>query len=116
MQVRNVHIGIENCGLAQYKLRVVKVLHGLNPHIKQEICPTEAFFVTDVLQNWISQIKISCKMYQEEIHFEKLFLKQFELVLAHLTLVTLTFDTKIYRVYLLPRMDVWTRYEAFSSY
>ena len=33
-------------------------------------------------------------MYEEEIHFEKLFLKQFEMVLEHLTLVTLTFDPK----------------------
>ena len=31
-------------------------------------------------------------MYEEEIHFEKLFLNQFEMVLEHLTLVTLTFD------------------------
>ena len=31
-------------------------------------------------------------MYEEEIHFGKLFPKQFEMVLEHLTLVTLTFD------------------------
>ena len=31
-------------------------------------------------------------MYIEEIHFRKLFLKQFKMVLEHLTLVTLTFD------------------------
>ena len=33
-------------------------------------------------------------MYEEEIHFGKLFLKQFERVFEHLTLVTLTFDTE----------------------
>jgi len=31
-------------------------------------------------------------MYEEEIHFGKLLLKQSEMVLAHLTPVTLTFD------------------------
>ena len=31
-------------------------------------------------------------MYEEEIHFEKLLLKQSEMVLEHLTLVTLTFN------------------------
>jgi len=31
-------------------------------------------------------------MYDEEIHFGKLLLKQFKMVLEHLTLVTLTFD------------------------
>jgi len=31
-------------------------------------------------------------MYEEEIHFGKLLLKQSEMVLEHLTLVTLTFD------------------------
>jgi len=31
-------------------------------------------------------------MYEEEIHFGKLFCKQFEMVLEHLTLVTLTVD------------------------
>jgi len=31
-------------------------------------------------------------MYDVEIHFGKLLLKQFEMVLEHLTLVTLTFD------------------------
>ena len=31
-------------------------------------------------------------MYEEEIHFVKLLLKQPETVLAHLTLATLTFD------------------------
>jgi len=33
-------------------------------------------------------------MYEEEIHFGKLFVKQFEMVIEHLTLVTLTFDLK----------------------
>jgi len=31
-------------------------------------------------------------MYEEEIHFGKLLLKQSEIVLEHLTMVTLTFD------------------------
>ena len=31
-------------------------------------------------------------MYDEEMRFGKLFLKQFDMVLEHLTLVTLTFD------------------------
>ena len=53
-------------------------------------------------------------MYEEEIHFGKLLIKQSETVLAHLTLVTLTFDSvnpKINKVQLLPRMDVWTKFE-----
>ena len=54
-------------------------------------------------------------MYEEEIHFGKLFLKQFEMVLEHLTLVTMTFDPKINRVPLLPRMDVWTKFEDGRS-
>jgi len=33
-------------------------------------------------------------MYEEEIHFSKLLLKQFETVLAQLNLVTLTCDPK----------------------
>jgi len=49
-------------------------------------------------------------MYEEEIHFGKLFLKQFEMVLEHLT-----FDPKINRVPLLPRMDVWTKFEDGRS-
>jgi len=46
-------------------------------------------------------------MYEGEIIFGKLLLKQFEMVLEHLTLVT--FDPKINRVPLLPRSDVWTK-------
>jgi len=51
-------------------------------------------------------------MYEEEIHFGKLLLKQSETVLTHLTPVSLTFDpvTKINRVPLLPRTDVWTKF------
>ena len=45
----------------------------------------EAFFITDVLYNWISQFKVVVQMYEEEIHFGKLLLKQYERVLAHLT-------------------------------
>jgi len=37
------------------------------------------------------------------------------MVLAHLTLVTLTFNPKINRVPLLPRMDVWTKFEKGRS-
>jgi len=46
------------------------------------------------LYNCISQFKISCTklMYEEEIDFWKLLLKQSEMVLEHLTPVTLTFD------------------------
>jgi len=44
-------------------------------------------------------------MYEEEIHFVKLLIKQPETVLVHLTLVTLTFDPKINRVSPLPRTD-----------
>ena len=51
-------------------------------------------------------------MYEEEIHFGKLFVKQFEMVIEHLTLVTLTFDLETIRVPLLPRMDVWTKFEV----
>jgi len=36
--------------------------------------------------------KYVAQMYEEEIHFGKLLLKQYETVLAHLTQVTLTFD------------------------
>ena len=52
----------------------------------------EAFFITDVLYNWISQFKVVVQMYEEEIHFGKLLLKQSEIVLAHLIPVTLTFN------------------------
>ena len=38
-------------------------------------------------------------------------LKQSETVLTNLTLVTVTFGHKINRVPLLPRMDVWTKFE-----
>ena len=48
-------------------------------------------------------------MYEEEIHFRKLFLKQFETVLEHLML------TKIKRVPLLRRMDVWSKSEEVRS-
>ena len=36
-------------------------------------------------------------------------------VLAHLTSMTLTFDTKITRVRLLSRMNVWTKFEEGRS-
>ena len=36
-------------------------------------------------------------------------------VLADLTPVTLTFDPKINRVSLLPKMDVWTKFEKGRS-
>ena len=54
-------------------------------------------------------------MYEEEIHLWKSFHKQFEMVLEHLTLVTLTFDPEIDRVPLLPRMDVWDIFEEGRS-
>ena len=54
-------------------------------------------------------------MYEEEIHFGKLLLKQFEMVLEHLTMVTLTFDLKINRVQLLHRTNVWTKFEEGRS-
>ena len=54
-------------------------------------------------------------MYEEEIHFGKLLLKQFEMVLEHLTMVTLTFDPKINRVQLLHRTNVWTKFEEGMS-
>ena len=50
-------------------------------------------------------------MYEEEIHFGKILLKQSEMVLTHLTPVTLTFDPVIYRVHMLPKMYVWTKFE-----
>ena len=51
-------------------------------------------------------------MYEEEIHFGKLLVKQLEMVLAHLTL---TFEPKIKSVPLLPRTDVWTKFEEGRS-
>ena len=45
-------------------------------------------------------------MYEEEIHFGKLLLKQFEMVLEHLT---------INRVQLLHRTNVWTKFEEGRS-
>ena len=54
------------------------------------LCPLKLFFfVTDVLYNWISQFKISCTNVCRKKSFSKLLLN---MVLAHLTLVTLTFD------------------------
>ena len=43
-------------------------------------------------QSKTSQFKIVKQMYDEEIHFGKLLLKQSDTVLAHLNPVTLTFD------------------------
>jgi len=37
------------------------------------------------------------------------------MVLAHLKLVTLIFDPTINRIPLLPRMDVWTKFEEGRS-
>ena len=54
-------------------------------------------------------------MYEEEIHFGKLLLKQFEMILEHLTWVTLTFDPKSIGVRLLPMTDVWTKLEEGMS-
>jgi len=51
-------------------------------------------------------------MYEEEFHIGKLFLKQFEMVLEHLTL---TFDPEIIRIPLLTRMIVWTKFEEGRS-
>jgi len=45
-------------------------------------------------------------MYDEEIQVREIVLKQFEMVLEHNTLVT-----KINSVPLLPKMDVWTKFE-----
>ena len=50
-------------------------------------------------------------MYEEEIHFRNCY----STVLADLTPVTLTFDPKINRVSLLPKMDVWTKFEKGRS-
>ena len=71
--------------------------------------PSKAFFVADVLYRWIAQ------MFEEEIQFGNSLLKQSGTVLAHLTLVTLTFDPKINRVSLLPRIDVGTKCEEGKS-
>ena len=48
---------------------------------RKTLCPLKTFFVTDVLYHWISQFKFR----KSEIHFGKLLLKQFEMVLIHLT-------------------------------
>jgi len=54
-----------------------------------------------------------------EIHFGKLLLKQSDMVLTHLTPVTLTFDPVIPKsiryVPLLPMTDVWTKFEEGRS-
>ena len=56
------------------------------------------------------------KMYEEEIHFGKLSLEQYETVLTHLTLtVTWNFDPNINRIPLLPRTDVRTKFEEDRS-
>ena len=60
--------------------------------------PPKAFFVTNILYNWIRQFQISSEM-----------------VLKHLMVVTLTFDPQINRVHLLPRIDVWTKFEEDGS-
>ena len=55
-------------------------------------------------------------MYEEEIHFGKLLLKQSETVLTYLTLVTLTFDPVIPKsINLLPRTDVLAKFEEGRS-
>ena len=43
------------------------------------------------------------------------YLNKAEMVLTHFTPVALTFDLKNNRVHLLPRMDVWTKFEEGSS-
>ena len=49
-------------------------------------------------------------MYEEEIHFGKLLLKQSETVLTHLTLVTQNQEG-----YPGPRTNVWTKFEEGRS-
>jgi len=49
-------------------------------------------------------------MYEEDIHFGKVLLKQTETVLTHLTLVTLAQQSIG-----LPRTDVWTEFEEGRS-
>jgi len=53
-------------------------------------------------------------MYEEEIHFGKVLLKQSEMVLEHFTLVTFDPMTPKSIGFLLPRMDVWTKFEESS--
>ena len=50
-------------------------------------------------------------MYEEEIHFGKLLLKQSETALTHWTSVTMIFDHNIVSIPLLPMTDVWTKFE-----
>ena len=57
-------------------------------------------------------------MYEEEIHFGRLLLKQSDMVLEHLTPVTLTFsfrNPRINRVHMLTRMDVRTEFKEDRS-
>ena len=56
-------------------------------------------------------------MYEEEIHFGKLLLKQSETVLTYLTLMILIFDPviKIKSINLLPMTDVLTKFEEGRS-
>ena len=68
--------------------------------------PKVVFFATDVLYNWFSQFKISCTNVWRRNSFSKL-LNGFG-----------TFDSgdpKINRVPLLPRTDVWTKFEECRS-
>ena len=52
------------------------------------------FFVIDFLHYWISLLKKNAQMYEEEIYFGKVLLKQSETVLAYLKAVTWPSDPK----------------------
>ena len=80
--------------------------------------PPKAFFVTNVLYNWIRQFKISCTNVWRRNSF-------WEIVTKTIRNGFVTFDPgdlylwpsdpKINRVPLLPRMDVWTKIEEGRS-
>ena len=80
--------------------------------------PPKAFFVTNVLYNWISS-KYVAQMYEEEIHFRNCYFNKIK-GFDRFDPVNLTFDLvtpKLIdnRVCLLPRMYVWTKLEESRS-
>ena len=90
-------------------------------YIKQEmfvnIKPPKAFFVTDALYNWISQIKISCtNVWSRNPFFGNCHLnnwKRFRNIWPRWPWSLTNWHQN--RVSLLTRMDVWTKFEAGRS-
>ena len=93
-------------------------LHGINKrlttYVCKTLCPYSVFLVTYVLYNWISQFKISCTIVWRRNSFSNcylIFLGRFDPSELDLW----PSNPKMNSVPLLPRMDVWTKFEEGRS-